>query len=168
MRKLCTAALILLLALPATVATAQEAAPERAFVERLPRAWCGSFRWEDDVREQLVTIAFTRVVVLPDGKIEADGPGLVRYQDEPASEAIPFRIRAVIEPATRRIEMFEAIDVPRPGYVTDGSHVGELVPDLQSMRLVWTTRSTGKRGDLELGARPARADLALACAPPAS
>lgn len=166
MRKLC-AALILLLALPASVASAQDAAPD-GFVERLPRAWCGSFRWEDDARDQLVTIAFTRVVARPDGKIEADGPGLVRYLDEPPSEAIPFRIRAVIEPATRRIEMFESIDVPRPGYVTDGSHVGELVPDLQSMRLVWTTRSTGKRGDLELGARPARAELAQACAPPAS
>ena len=167
MRKLC-AALILLLTLPAPAAMAQDAAPERSFVERLPRAWCGSFRWDDDAREQLVTIAFTRVAVLADGKIEADGPGLVRYQDEPASQAIPFRIRAVIEPGTRRIEMFESIDVPRANYVTDGSHVGALVPDLQSMRLVWTTRSDGRRGALELGARPARAELAHACAPPAS
>ena len=167
MRKLC-AALILLLTLAAPAATAQDAAPERAFAERLPRAWCGSFRWEDEAREQLVTIAFTRVAVLPDGKIEADGPGLVRYQDEPESQAIPFRIRALIEPGSRRIEMFESIDTPRTDYVTDGSHVGELVPDLQSMRLVWTTRSNGRRGALDLGARPARADLALACAPPAS
>jgi hypothetical protein len=40
-------------------------------------------------------------------------------------------MRAVIDPATRRIEMFERIDVPRSDYVTDGSHLGTLAPDLR-------------------------------------
>jgi hypothetical protein len=60
------------------------------------------------------------------------------------------------------------LDVPRIDYVTDGSHVGDLAPDLRSMRTVWTTRGTGHRGTMELHARPAQADLAQTCAPPSS
>ena len=62
--------------------------------------------------------------------------------------------------------MFERIDVPRSDYVTDGSHLGTLAPDLQSMSTVWTTRGTGRRGSMRLNARPDEADLAAGCAPP--
>lgn len=167
MRKFRAAALILFLFAPAGAA-AQAPPADPAFADRLPRAWCGIFRWEGDLREQHVTIAFARVAVRAGGNIEAEGPGLVRYQDEPPSQAVPFRIRAVIEPATRRIEMFESIETPRVDYVTDGSHVGVLADDLQSLRSVWTTRGTGRRGTLQMNGRPAHADLRQGCAPPSS
>jgi hypothetical protein len=155
------AAILFLVSGPA--AAQQLAAPEQSFVERLPRAWCGVFRWDDDKIAQHVTIQFDRVEARADGKIEATGPGLVR-----TDRTVPFRIRAVIDAATRAIELFESLEVYVPDYVTDGSHVGELAADLQSMRVVWTTRGTGKRGAMELNARPARADLAQTCAPPSS
>lgn len=142
---------------PPAAATGQE------FRERLPRAWCGTFRWDGSDIDQHVTIAFHRIERRADGMLEASGPGLVR-----SHRVVPFDIRAVIDPATRRIEMFESVDVPMSDYVTDGSHVGELAPDLHSMRLVWTTRGSGTRGAMELRARPARADLAQSCAPPSS
>jgi hypothetical protein len=165
MRLLRAAARFLLSFCLAAAASAQQQPGEASVVDRLPRAWCGVFRWDDDTREQYVTIAFARVSAGAEGRIMAEGSGLVRYTDEPPAKAVPFRIRAIIEPATRRIELFEALDVPRIDYVTDGSHVGDLAPDLRSMRTVWTTRGTGHRGTMELHARPAQADLAQTCAP---
>jgi hypothetical protein len=162
-------ALLLLVCLPAAARADQPPPAEApAFLDRMPRAWCGVFRWEGDDRAQHVTIIFRRASLRADGRIEADGPGLVRYEDEPDSQAVRFHMRAVVDPATRRIEMFESIDVPRADYVTDGSHVGALAADLQSMQTVWTTRGTGRRGALHMNARPAHADLAQACAPASS
>ena len=157
------AALFLLLTLGAGAAAEPPASPERAFLDRLPLAWCGIFRWDGDAQEQRVTLAFPRFEQRADGRLEADGPGILR-----SYRIVPFRMRAVVDPATRRVEMFEALDIPMSDYVTDGSHVGELAADLQSMRLVWTTRGTGKRGAMELFARPATADLAQPCGPPSS
>ncbi len=159
---------LLLLILPSLAAAEAPRSGERPFAERLPRAWCGVFRWDGDAREQHVTIRFGRFASRADGAIEAEGPGLVRYEDEAPEQGVRFRMRAVIDPATRRIEMFERIDVPRSDYVTDGSHLGTLAPDLQSMSTVWTTRGTGRRGSMRLNARPDEADLAAGCAPPAS
>ena len=166
--RLSRAAALLLLLLPAAALADTPKSGDAAFAERVPRGWCGTFRWDGDAREQHVTIKFERIAALADGTIEAHGPGLVRYEDEPPSEAIPFRMRAVIAPGTRRIEMFESIDVPRAGYVTDGSHVGTLAADLQSLVSVWTTRGTGRRGAMRMNARPPEADLAQGCAPPSS
>lgn len=159
---------LLLIALPALAAAEAPTTDERSFAERVPRAWCGVFRWDGDAREQHVTIRFERVAARPGGEIEAEGPGLVRYEDEPPERGVRFRMRAAIDPATLRIEMFESIGAPRSDYVTDGSHLGALAPDLQSLSAVWTTRATGRQGALRLAARPERADLAHACAPPAS
>jgi hypothetical protein len=158
---------LLLAILPAAL----RAEPPKAgamFADRLPRAWCGVFRWEGDTREQHVAIRFERIAAGGAGTIEAEGPGLVRHEDEPPDRAVSFRIRAVIDPATRGIEMFESIDAPRPDYVTDGSHVGVLAADLRSISATWTTRGTGRRGSLRLNARPHEADLAQGCAPPSS
>ena len=144
-------------------AQTQPAPPDRSLVEQLPRAWCGTFRWDGGGDDQRVTITFDRVELGADGKIEATGPGLVR-----TSRTVRFSVRTVIEPETRRIEMFESVAPGTPGYITDGSHVGELAADLQSMRLAWTTRGTGERGSMELIARPPPADLTQPCGRPSS
>lgn len=163
MRLIRAAAIAFLVSLPAAAIAQQLAAPQQGFIERLPRAWCGVFRWDADQIAQHVMIQFDRVETRADGKIEAKGPGLVR-----TDRTVPFIMRAVIDPSTRAIELFESLEIQVPGYVTDGSHVGELAADLQSMRVVWTTRGTRQRGKMELTARPARAELAQACAPPSS
>jgi hypothetical protein len=149
-------------ALPAATAHAQQAR-DHGFVERFPRAWCGTFRWDGGAMDQHVTLAFERIELRADGKVEASGPGLVR-----AGRTVRFTMRAVIEPETRRVEMFESVPPGTVGYVTDGSHVGTLAADLGSVRLVWTTRGTGERGTMELLARPADADIAQPCGPPSS
>lgn len=165
------AALFLLLFCgPAAVANAQQPpkGDESSFLQRLPRGWCGVFRWVDEDREQQVTVVFHHAAARADGRIELKGPGFVRYEHEPPQRGVPFTMQAVVEPATRRIELFETIDTPRVDYVTNGSHVGELAEDLQSMQTVWTTRSDGRRGTMRLNARPARAELTQPCAPPSS
>lgn len=78
---------LLLIALPALAAAEAPRTDERSFAERVPRAWCGVFRWDGDAREQHVTIRFERVAARPGGEIEAEGPGLVRYEDEPPERA---------------------------------------------------------------------------------
>jgi hypothetical protein len=60
------------------------------------------------------------------------------------------------------------IDTPRSDDVTDGSHVGALAANFQSMSTVWTTRGTGRRGALRMDGRPEQANLAQGCAPPSS
>ena len=167
MRLVRHAVLLLLLALPAAAGPAgaeqPSAAPGGGLAEKLPRSWCGTFSWETFGDLQHVTITFDRVTPLADGTIEATGRGIVK-----SFRTVPFLARAVVDPAGRRIELFESLATPTPGYITDGSHVGTLAPDLQSMRLAWTTRGTGERGSMQLQARPAGADLAQPCGLPSS
>ncbi len=167
MRLVRTAALVLLLALPAVTDSAgaeqPSAAPGGDLAEKLPRAWCGTFSWVTYNDLQHVTITFDRVAVRADGRLEATGRGVVR-----SFRVVPFQARAVVEPEGLRVELFESVAAPTPGYITDGSHVGTLAGDLQSMRLVWTTRGTGERGTMQLIARPAGADPAQPCGLPSS
>lgn len=157
--------LLLLAAAFAPCAGAQERAPPPASItaETLPRGWCGVFRWHGDPFEQHVTIVFTKVAARPDGRIEATGPGLVR-----SYRHTKVAWRAVIDPATRRVELFETLLDDTPHYVTDGVHEGPLDADLGTMRLVWTTRRTGKTGAMDLTARPAGADLEQVCGVPSA
>jgi len=159
------AALVLFAASAAASGHAQQPPPppDRILVEQFPRSWCGTFRWDGSSHEHRVTIAFDRVELRADGKIEANGPGLVN-----SWRTVRFAARAIIAPETRRIELFEEVSPSVTDYITDGSHVGELAADLQTMRLVWTTRGTGERGAMELVARPPQADVTQPCGRPSS
>ena len=167
MRLVRHAALLLLLTLPATAdpagAEQPSAAPGGDFAEKLPRSWCGTFSWDRYNDLQHITIIFDRVETRADGTIEATGRGIVK-----SFRTVPFQARAIVDPAGRRIELFESVATPTPGYITDGSHVGTLAADLQSMRLAWTTRGTGERGTMQLLARPPGADPAQPCGLPSS
>lgn len=163
MRFACCAAALVLFAASGHAQAQQPTPTDRSLVEQLPRAWCGTFRWEGESGGQRVTIAFDRVERRADGKIEASGVGQVVTE-----RTVRFTARAVIEPETRQVEMFEEVPPGTPGYVSDGSHVGTLAADLQTMRLVWTTRGTGERGSMELVARPPQADLTQPCGQPST
>jgi hypothetical protein len=142
-------------------AQAQEPAPGTLTPERLPRGWCGVFRWDSDGIAQYITLSFVRVERRADGKIEAFGPGLVRTY-----RTTRITMRAVIDPITRAVEMFERLMDDTPNWVDDGVHAGELSADFETMRLVWTTRGTGERGRMVLTARPPQADLRQDCGLP--
>ena len=131
--------------------------------ETLPRAWCGTFSWERYNDLQHVTIALERVETRADGTLEATGRGEVK-----SWRAVAITVRVTVDPVTRRAELFEAPIKPTSGYIYDGSHLGTLAADFQSMRLDWTTRGTGERGSMQLQARPAGADPAQPCGLPSS
>ena len=70
-------------------------------------------------------------------------------------------MRAIIDPASGAVEMFEILtQATGRGFTTDGSHRGALASDLKRMRLVWTQNGSGAKGDLTLTAGPEAAGQA--------
>jgi hypothetical protein len=164
-------ALLLLLLSLGRHAPAQEPAPGTLTPERLARAWCGVFRWRGDDQDQNYTMAFTSVTRRTDGRIEASGPGRNRIVAPAAfrSRTVDMTVRAVIDPVTRNVEIWERTPSFVPDYWTDEPFVGTLAQDLQSM--VLTSRWEKDRrllGDMILHARPAHARPDEPCGVPSS
>lgn len=138
----------LLLALVLAAVVAGKPAPAtQDLIGGLPTHFCGSYIWHGYPDIQDVSISLTEAKTLPDGKIEARGNGIFALGDR----LTRVRIRAVFNPADRRLEMWEAEPEPaRPDYVTDGSYVGKLSDDSKRYEALWTTRGTQQTGTLRL------------------
>ena len=141
---------VLLLLLATAAPPAAAAPPQDALEAALPRVWSGTFQWRGSQGLQHYVIEFTCIEKRADGKIEATGPAEVR-----AGAINRIEVRAIIDPVSRAVEMFE-IQTPAtgPGFTTDGSHRGALEADLRRMRLEWTQNGSGAKGDLVLTATP--------------
>lgn len=141
-------AFMLLLA-AATARPAAATPAEDALENALPRNWSGTFHWRGSRRlPQRYAIEFACIEKRADGMIEATGPAQVR-----SGQVNKIEVRAVIDPVTRAVEMFEILTpATGPGFTTDGSHRGMIASDLKRMRLVWTQNGSGAQGDLELTA----------------
>ena len=157
----------------ATIAAAEKpAAPsDQSFIERLPRSWCGVFRWRGDSQDQHYTLAFTFVTRRASGTIDANGPGrnqIVAPEPTP-TRTIDITVRAVIDPVTRRVEIWEHTSTTLPNYDTSEPFTGTLADDLQSMRLISHWRKDRRLlGDMVLHARPASAHVNDPCGTPSS
>ncbi len=125
--------------------------PQDALENVLPRVWSGTFHWRGSPGlPQHYAIEFTCIEKRADGMIEATGPAEVR-----TGAINRIDVRAIIDPATRGVEMFEILTpATGPGFTTDGSHRGALDGDLRRMRLEWTQNGSGAKGDLVLAAGP--------------
>jgi hypothetical protein len=121
-----------------------------AVIARLPRAFVGDFRWSDGGAAQEIAIRFNSVRRLDAGHAEALGCG--NY--DVAGHVTAIAVRMLVTLAGLKVEIFES-DPDRAGFVTDGSHVGNLSADLGTIVADWTTASTGARGHLRLQAAPA-------------
>jgi hypothetical protein len=115
--------------------------------DNLPRNWDGEFAWRTGGEvPHVVNITITDVTVSPDGDVVALGSGAYR-----AGKAVAnIDVKWVIDPETLRFEMFESDPVGREEIVTDGSHVGSISDTLDAINAVWTTKSSGRTGDLLL------------------
>jgi hypothetical protein len=147
------------------------APPDHSFIERLPRSWCGVFRWRGDDQDQHYTLAFTSVTRRASGTIDASGPGrnrIVGPETDP-TRTIETTVRAVIDPVTRRVEIWERTATDLPNYDTTEPFVGTLAEDLQSMRMIsrWS-KDPRLLGDIVFHARPARAGPDEPCGAPSS
>ncbi len=116
----------------------------------MPRAFVGDFRWRDGGTTPLVAIHFDTVRPLDAGHVEARGCGSY----DTAGRVTAIAVRMVITLAGLRVEIRE-LDPDHAGFITDGSHRGNLSADLRAIDAEWTTAVTGQRGHLRLQAAPA-------------
>jgi hypothetical protein len=134
----------------------------------LSHEFCGSFRWQNDRSVQDVVVKLGDFRVDLEGRVAAEGKG--RYTT--SGQVTDIDVKWLIDPGTKRFEMWE-LNPNRSVFTTDGSHVGSLDEDLQSVRAVWTTNGTGATGTLTLTAcssatsrlRPLPASIAFAALP---
>lgn len=131
-------------------ATAQEKArvgmaPE-AFAAVMPRAFAGFFRWRSGGSLQKWLIQFNQVKSLGDGNVEALGQGT----NIAGQSRTQVDVRAVIDPATLRFEMWESNPVggDLDNYVIDGKYKGRLSDDLRRLEAGWISESSDNAGDL--------------------
>jgi len=118
------------------------------FETTLPKIYAGEFRWYGDSIVQKVEIRINLTKRLDDSqRIEAIGCG--RY--DVSGRVTNIGIRMVIDPQTLDIEIWEFDPRGAAFFITDGSHKGKLVEDLQRIDAEWTTRSTGQQGRLPTG-----------------
>lgn len=126
---------------PFTVA----AADAITVAKNLPRTFSGQYQWRNTAIIHKVTFNFSDIRVMKSGNLEAVGTG--KFGDE--GKITKVKLRAVIDPSTLKIELWESAPTTA-NFVTDGSHKGQLSPDLHKLDAVWTTASTQQKGDLTL------------------
>jgi hypothetical protein len=132
---------------PLPYATAESSAD---FENRLPRHYVGEFRWIDDPLPQKVQIKINLLRRVDVSRVEAIGCG--RYEVLNRVTDIGIQIRIDTPSLDIEIKEFSPSGTGSPVFVTDGSHKGRLVNDLQEIRAEWVTLSSGRRGYLHLRA----------------
>ncbi len=133
-------------------ATGLAGSPADRWLEDLPRAWCGTFRWQSDDQVQHVSLRFDWSRQILNGWVELGGTGV--YADD---RRVVITVRAVVDPFEGAIEIWES-NPSAAGFTTDGSHVGRVAPDLQTITARWRPRGPGSTGTLVLHAVAPSAD----------
>jgi hypothetical protein len=129
------------------LAAAVRATEMDSFTEKMPRAYFGEFKWDDDKQTQNVAIVFESVRALSDQKAEAVGCGAYEVR----LQVTKIKVRMFIRLADLQVDIWESARAGA-GFDTDGSHRGNLSEDLQRIDARWTTNITGRRGQLHLRA----------------
>jgi len=115
-------------------------------LNNLPKKWEGTFTWHDTSRPvQKITITITDVSIDSAGNIIALCDGIYYKEHE-----VQFNAKWSINPESLRFEMWESEPKPSTSIVTDGSHIGKISSGLDKIEAVWTTISSGEKGDLFL------------------
>ena len=141
------------------LAIAAHAAEIEQLTERLPRAHVGEFLWDGDKTVQNVVITLETVRALDGRNAEALGCG--SYQVN--RQVTMIRVRMFVKLPDLTVEIMELSPQGSGSFETDGSHRGHLSKDLQRIDAQWTTRTSGQRGQLQLGA-----STSAVCAPASS
>jgi hypothetical protein len=99
---------------------------------------------------QYVTISINNILTDLEDNVIAEGNG---FYEAKGYDNTAINIKIKITPSTLRFEMWEMNPTGSGDYETDGSHVGTISNDLKSIQAVWTTKVSGKQGDLKLKAK---------------
>jgi hypothetical protein len=135
------AALLFALTLTAAVARASDGGLRAA---EIPRGFSGEYRWRREETPSHVKLTIDRI---------EDEQGRIHFAGHDAYSRAGCRMKVdgVIDPRSRRVSFRESAP-SAPRCVIDGSFEGTLSGDLRRIEAVWTTTSTGARGDLMLRA----------------
>lgn len=118
------------------------AAAEPLLFDNLPAAYVGSFKWDRGGDVHQVVFILERQHKNKEGKITMQGKGIYG-----AIEKTNTNVKALIDPATYEIEIWESLD-KEGDFITGGSHVGNISPDLKVIETIWAT--SGDKGHLQL------------------
>lgn len=112
-------------------------------VANLPTDFQGTFQWDNDPTVQEVKVRIDSVSIGSGRQVTATGSAVYTTLGQKTAINVTWQI----DPVTGRFEMWEK-DPTSADFVTDGSHVGTISTDLQSINAMWTTRSSGQLGQL--------------------
>ncbi len=114
----------------------------------LKKYYEGSFRWNDSDTADRVFIELDHIGTSSNGRITAYGKGVYIFTDPDRLTSI--EVKWVINPKSLRFEMWEMNAVGEQDFITNGSHVGTISADMDSITATWTTKGTGQQGTLQL------------------
>jgi len=114
--------------------------------DSLAKTYEGTFKWYGETSTSIVSIKISEVLVASDNSITAVGIG--EYKTKEKNTSIDIKIEIKVD--SLRFEMWEMNPKPNQNFVTNGSHVGSISENMENIRAIWTTKSTGKQGSLIL------------------
>jgi hypothetical protein len=131
-------------------AASAQAFEATAIIDDLDRAWTGQFQWNGDDEVQYVSVNLDAPYSGEDGQVFATGEAEYVL----GSDVTVVGVEWQIDPVNSTIEIREipSKHVDLAAFEADGSYVGRLTADMQSIKAVWTTNSTGEQGSLVLEA----------------
>ena len=105
----------------------------------------GEFEWRDQKTPY--------TLVLKIDKIE-DKNGVIRFSGTHVYTPGDYKMKVegTIDAKKRRVSIRES-DPSKPDSETDGSFEGTISENLQTIEAVWTTRGTGRKGNLKVTAK---------------
>lgn len=157
--------LVLLATHVSTQTAADQAATDQAdwVKANLPTDYQGTFQWDNDPTVQEVKVRIDAVSIGTDRQVTATGSSVYTTLGQKTA----INVTWLIDPVSGRFEMWEK-DPTAADFVTDGSHVGVISTDLNSINAMWTTRSSGQSGQLCLHSKASKPRQRLCAAKSAS
>lgn len=154
-------AILLALSLVLCLAPLASAATADQVGKSMLRGYAGHFQWDTWVPmgvKEYVTFAFKQATV-EKGKVVLNGEGgYQNWSKRQGQKFITFKVKAVVDPATRRIEIWES-NPDSHEFTVAGSYLGDVNEDYSFIRAVWTQKQddglnkAGAQGTLLLSTR---------------
>lgn len=117
-------------------------AAETLLFDNLPAVYIGTFKWGNANGIHQVVFVWEEQSRDEEGKIALQGKGIYG-----AIKKDNVNLKALIDPATYKIEIWESDDAENE-FLASGSHVGNISPDLKVIETIWA--ASGTSGHLQL------------------
>lgn len=112
----------------------------------IPRRFEGQYKWRKEGRKYSVVLTIDKVKDKKDGTIRFSGSHAYSSGD------YTMAVDGTIDTDDRSITMHES-DPTNPNSEVEGFFEGTISDDLKTIEAVWTTKSSGLKGDLKVKAK---------------